>query len=510
MGRTRDIVASLGSYAAESGILRIAKLVLFYGMVFAFAVLVGKQIHSPHPRVIKLTIALILFWMTIRSSLPNAVAVLAFILPFSATTAIGPTSSLAIVLVFLVWMIRVALRTSSITWKTPVSLSLLAFVLIHVLSFYNAPGGDILQFMLKKLAITVSGVLLVYLLINFVTDERALRRVVWASMLSCAVIIALSLVELWYPTLRLIPWFTLVGTAPQKGEFATRWIGGPFRDGELLGEYMAVSVPLQAFMFSRSRSMPKKAFWAVMMVGALVTALATMHRMPLVSMSLGVLYMIFIFRKRMSFHSLVTAVLLAVITVGTMEFVLANYTPSGSVFKRIQKTEFYGVTPDSRRMPWSQGWERSMEHPWIGHGPHYDIRYTVTKMYGPHSSYLYYFYTIGAIGVGIFFWLLITLLRMSVKYMGPRVGVRSFSTDLLAVIHIQLIVFIVDAIKISYQRGVMYYLLCWLMFGMCAACYKVAGRQVAEARRQQRERLNERSGVPGEPVPVGVGRSFLK
>lgn len=499
MGRTRDIVASFGSFAADSGIVRTAKPILFYGMVFAFAVIVGKQIYSPQPRVIKLTIALILFWMTIKSSLPNAVAVLAFILPFSATTAIGPTSSLAIVLVFLIWMIRVALRTTSMTWRTPVGMSLLAFILIHLLSFYNAPGGDLLIFMLKKLAITISGVLLVYLLINFVTDEKGLRRVVWASMLSCAVIIALSLVEIWYPTLRLIPWFTLAGTAPQKGEFAIRWIGGPFRDGELLGEYMAVSVPIQAFMFSRSKSMPKKAFWAVMMVGSLVTALATMHRMPLVSMSLGALYMIFIFRKRMSFHALVMALLLAAITVGTMEFILANYTPSGSVFKRIQNTEFYGLTPDSRRMPWQQAWERSLEHPWIGHGPHYDIRYTVTKMYGPHSSYLHYFYTIGAIGVGIFFWFLLTLLRMSVKYMGPRVGVRSFSTDLLAVIHIQLVVFIVDASKISYQRGVMYYLLCWLMFGMCAACYKVAGRQVADARRLQHDRL-VRGGGPGAPA----------
>ena len=90
------------------------------------------------------------------------------------------------------------------------------------------------------------------------------------------------------------------------------------------------------------------------MVASLVTALATMHRMPLVSMSIGLLYMVFVFRKRMRFHTLITVLLLGIAVVGTMEFVLANYTPTGSVLKRIGKTEFYGLTPDSRRMPWKQ------------------------------------------------------------------------------------------------------------------------------------------------------------
>jgi hypothetical protein len=502
MGRARDIVTGLGLHTVDSRTLRVVKLVLFYAAVTAFAIFVGQQIHTPHSRVVKLAIALILFWMTIRSKLPNVVAVLAFILPFSGMTVLGPTSSLAIVLVFLVWMVRVALGSSTISWRSPISIILLAFVMIHMLSFYNAPGGPILMAMFKKFAILISGILLVYLLLNFVRDEKDLNRVVWASMLSCAVIIALSLVELWFPTLKLIPWFTLAGTAPQRGEFVARWIGGPFRDGELLGEYMAVSVPIQAFMFSRARSMPKRAFWGLMMVASLVTALATMHRMPLVSMTIGVLYMVFIFRKRMRFHTLAAVLLLGLITISTMEFVLANYTPTGSVFKRIKKTEFYGAVPDSRRVPWQQAWDRSMEHPWIGHGPHYDISYTVTKMYSPHSSYLYYFYTIGAIGVGIFIWLLFTLIRMSVKYMGPRIGVSTFSTDLLAVIHIQIVVFMVDAIKINFQRSAMYFLLCWLMFGMCAACYRVAEARVAEIKHLRRARLNGEKEVPHLRAPT--------
>lgn len=504
MRQTSGIAASVGSYVATPEFRRKAKLVILYALVFLLAIFVGKQIYSPNQRVVKLTIAIILFWLTIRSSLPSAVAVLAFILPFSSTTVLGPTSSLAIVLVFLVWMIRVAIGSSRITWKSPVSVCLLIFVLIHVLSFYNAPSGKLLEVAVKRFAVFVSGVLLLYLLLNFVTDEKGLRRVVWASMLSCMVIMALSLIELYYPTLRLIPWFTLAGTAPQKGAFATRWIGGPFRDGELLGEYMAVSMPVMAFMFARARTMPLRAFWGLMMVAGLLTALATMHRMPLVSMVIGLLYLIFLFRKRMKLHALMSILLFGTLTIGTLEFVMANYTPTGSVLQRIERTQFYGVTPDSRRMPWKQAWERSLEHPWIGHGPHYDISYTVTKMYSPHSTYLYYFYTVGVIGVAIYFWFLILLIRMSVKYLGPRIGVASFSTDLLAVIHVQLVVFAVDGIKVHYQRNAMYFLLIWLLFGMCAACYRVAGARAMEARELRRGRAEGRSEPPRLAGPSGT------
>jgi len=476
MRQSGGFVGAVVSGVSAPGFRRKAKLAGLYVLLVVFSVFVGLQIHSPHPRVVKLTLAFVLFYMTIKSALPNVVAVLAFILPFSASTALGPTSSLAIVLVFLVWMVRVATRSSTVTWRTPVSRPLMALLLIHVVSFYNIPGGPILDAALKKTVVLVSGMLLVYLMLNFITDEKALRRVLIASMLTCLVVIVLSLIELYFPRLRLIPWFTLSGTKPMKGYFETRWIGGPFRDGELLGEYMAVSVPVQAFLFGRARSQYVRAFWGLMMIGSLATALATMHRAPLITMTVGVLYLIFLFRERMKFHTLLGLLVGGTILVASLEYFMANYTPTGSVIKRIEKTEFYGIVPDSRRMPWKQAWERSMEHPWIGHGPHYDISYTVQKMYSPHSSYLYYFYTIGAIGVVIFLWYLVTLLRMTVRYMSPRTHVHSFSTDLLAVLHVQLVAFMADAIKINFQRNNMYFLLVWLMFGMCVACYKVARR----------------------------------
>ncbi len=489
MRQNGNIVTRVASLAADPEVRGKARTAGFYALVTLFAVLLGTQIYSPNPRVVKLSIALILFWMTMRSRLPNVVAVLAFILPFSASTALGPTSATAILLVFLIWMARVATGSSKATWNTPASLAILFLILMHVVSFYNIPSGIILKAGLKNFNILVASVLLLYLILNFVEDEEGLRRLVWASSLSCGVIIALSLVELYFPSARLIPWFTLSGSPPNRGTFSERWVQGPFRDGELLGEYMAISVPIQAFMFSRARSMPVRAFWGLLIMGALITALATMHRAPLLAMCIGILYAIFLFRKRMKPHTLMTLLLLGALTVGTVEFVMANFTPTGSVFRRIERTQFYGVVPDSRRMPWKQAWERSMEHPWIGHGPHYDITYTVGKLYSPHNSYLYYFYTIGAIGAGIFIWFLVTLIRMSVRYMSPRTGVHSFSTDLLAIIHVQLVVFALDAIKINFQRNAMYFFLIWLVFGMCAACYRVAAARTAEARAAQLARL---------------------
>ena len=45
--------------------------------------------------------------------------------------------------------------------------------------------------------------------------------------------------------------------------------------------------------------MLEKTFWVGLMVNSLLTALGTMHRMPVVSMLIGVLYVGFVFRRRM-------------------------------------------------------------------------------------------------------------------------------------------------------------------------------------------------------------------
>lgn len=478
---------------SESRLKKTIGLAVKFIALVLFACLLGTQIYSPHPRIIKLAIALILFWMTIRSPLPKVVAVLAFILPFSAGTVLGPTSGLAIIMVFLVWMVRVATGGSSPVWKSPVSASLVALILIHALSFYNAPAGYQMDFALKKFGVLLSAALLFYLILNFATDEQGLKRLVWASMLSCAAIIVLSMIELFVPGWRVIPWFTLTGTR-QYSQFGARWIGGPFRDGELLGEYMAISAPLQAYMLSRARSMPIKAFWGIMLLGSLSTALATMHRAPLLSLSIGIVYLIVLFRNRVKLHALALILILGVGSVLTLEFIMAEYTPTGSVIQRIQRTEFYGITPDSRRMPWQQAWERSFEHPWIGHGPYYDIGHPVPRYYAPHSTYLYYFYTVGIIGVVIFAWLMVNLIRMTLRYMSVRTGIATFSTDLLVVLHVQIVVFLIDGIKIDYQRSPIYFLMLWLVFGMCAACYRVAERRTAEVLEERR------AGAPGGPA----------
>jgi O-antigen ligase len=451
-----------------------------------FALFVGTQIYSPHQRVIKLAIALLLFWMTVRSPLPLVVAVLAFLAPFSAGTSLGPTNALAIVMVFLIWMVRTAMGAPKPDWKSPVSTAILALIMIHAVSFYNTPGGYQMEFAIKKFSVLLAAVLFFYLILNFVNDERGLERIVWAMALSCSAMIILGLLELYLPNLRLIPWFTLSGTKAIKGYFTHRRVAGPFRDGELLGEYMAMSVPLQVFMMARVRTMPLKAFWGLLIVGSLAIALATMHRAPLISMCLGVLYLIFLMRKRMNMQSLVGLLLLGAILVVTMEYIMANYTPTGSVMERIEGTEFYGGIPDSRRGPWIEAWERSLEHPWIGHGPFYYIGYPVGIYYLPHSTYLYYFYTIGIIGLVVFLLFVGTLLRMTIRYMSVRTGVKTFSTDLLTVLHVQLVVYLIDGIKIGYQRNDNYFLMVWLVFGMAAACYKVAARRTAEVLEERR------------------------
>jgi len=242
-----------------------------------------------------------------------------------------------------------------------------------------------------------------------------------------------------------------------------------------------------------------KGFWALMMTGALCTALATMHRMPLISLSIGIVYLVFLFSHRMRLHTVMLILMLGAGFVVTTETLMTQYTPTGSVFNRIEGTKFYGAIPDSRRGAWSQAWERGMERPWLGHGPHYDIRYTVSKVLAPHNSYLYYFYTIGVIGVAIYLWFLFTLVRMTTKYLGARMESRGFAWDLLVVQHVQLVVFLIDTIKINFQRSPIYTLLVWLMIGSIATTYRIVSSQAAQMRVQQRALSSKEVGELESP-----------
>jgi O-antigen ligase len=148
-----------------------------------------------------------------------------------------------------------------------------------------------------------------------------------------------------------------------------------------------------------------------------------------------------------------------------------------------------GLVPDTRAKVWPDAWNRIFEHPLIGHGPNYSSLSGTHYYAWPHCLYLYVANNVGFIGLAVFLWLLWTFFRMSRPTTDDLRGgdyVRSY----MIVAHVQMLVFMVDQIKIEYLRNENYQFQVWMMFALITAGYQVAraaegpGRSAAVPQRQ--------------------------
>lgn len=153
-----------------------------------------------------------------------------------------------------------------------------------------------------------------------------------------------------------------------------------------------------------------------------------------------------------------------------IDAIVARYTISGSLFGRIIATTFEkGVIPDTRIEAWGGALRRRLEHPFIGHGPGWDFTKGIDVEFWPHSIYLYYFNITGIFGLFTFVFLLVRLVQAS--FIGFRSSLvrDSFPEAFMKVLHVSLLIFIIDQIKIDYLRSNIYMYFVWFFFGMIAA-----------------------------------------
>ena len=130
--------------------------------------------------------------------------------------------------------------------------------------------------------------------------------------------------------------------------------------------------------------------------------------------------------------------------------------------------------PDTRSDSWSEAFQRSLEHPLFGHGPYFTLRAGVRRFFWPHNVYLFYFFILGLSGVICFVWILVNLLRTSFRHMGRSLTNIPFSKSLLLVLHVIVLIFAIDQLKIEYLRNTAYPFIAWFLFGLTAACAKIA------------------------------------
>lgn len=441
--------------------------------VLTTGILLGQQYLNPNRRVIAVMVAAVLVGIAWRVDIIWGLGVVVLSVPYPRGTVFG-NSNVALILVLLViWLLRVTQRQSAGPRRTPLDLPIVGMLFAYLISFNNVSGHPDLRYALENTQILVACVLMFYLIVGNVRTERDLRRFHFFQAFSLATILLITLYELNNPGKDFIPgWISFRATHGDEFNLSNVRVGGPFFDYELLAEFTALNLLLVVFMLLRSASRTRQAVLGGLFVLTTFVLFATVTRGAIFALGVATLYLLWILRRRLRFVPLTIGVASGVAVFLIMNAFVANYTRSGDLLERLFGTTFVGLVPDSRQTAWQDGWERFLEHPIIGHGPYYSPQTGTRTWYWPHNGYLYIANLVGIVGLSFYLWLvgrLLWITRPVVDTLRHPSYVKSF----LIIGHAQMILFLIDQIKIDYLRNEIYQFEIWLMFAGITSAFLI-------------------------------------
>jgi hypothetical protein len=452
-------------------------------LITVFGVLAGTQIASPKKRVIEAIVGLVLVTVLWNFSTFAGLSLLILMYPFPFGTSIGSSNFILIIVIFILYLIRVAAKVDTIHGDKNYNFPIALLILSYLFSFYNF---DVTAFKIRMgfqhSMNFFAAVIFFYMIINFINSEKRLNYTVMIMMATTAFVIAFTIFELFFPGRTIVPGW-LMTIRWKRLVLKNVRLGGPFVDFELLGEFVAMKAPLIFYMLLRSRRLLYKTLFVILLVGDLFVLLSTMTRGAFISLSIGLIYFIIISRKDLNIVRLTIILGTLTLVVVVMEGFIAKYTVSGSMFKRLIGTTFSrGIIPDTRSEAWFIAWRRAMRYPILGHSPG---GWDFSKKYEfwSHSGYLYYLNITGFFGLLSFLFFLYRIFRATLPGIKSSLLTGSFAEGLMKVLHVCLLIFIIDQSKIEYLRNLNYVFFVWLFFGVIAATSSII-------RQQERERAH--------------------
>ncbi|MBI1798811.1 MAG: O-antigen ligase family protein [Candidatus Eisenbacteria bacterium] len=450
--------------------------------VVALGIVIGTQYMTPDKRMLSVAAGALVFGIAWRLDTLTGLGLLIIALPYPRPTVFGGTNFAFILLLLLIWLLRVAQRMSPRPRATPLDIPIAGWVLAYAISFYNVANAEDLGYAMQSTEQFIVCLLLFYLLVSNIRTVADLQRIQAFQAVSLATILLIAVYELNHPNGTLIPgWIIFTNTSGGEFNLKNVRVGGPFFDFELLSEFCAVSSLLVAFLYLRARSIYGRAALAALLLLDIFVLFATVTRGAMISLGVGLLYLLFRVRRRVRVVPL-TLVAGAIAGLATgMNFFVSHFTRSGDVGARLRGTHFVGLVPDSRVQAWAGAWDRFLEHPLIGHGPYYSSQTGSHIWYWPHNGYLYIANLFGLFGLTFYFALLITLFRITNRS-SEDLHDPDYARAFLLVANVQLVVFIVDQIKIDYLRNTIYQFEVWVMFAMMVAASRVAQSETVRAK----------------------------
>jgi hypothetical protein len=442
--------------------------------VAAAGALIGTQIAHPAKRMLEAIGGLILVYLIWNFSTLSALWLILIIYPFPFAISAGNSTFIFVVIVFIIYLIRVSAHTAALRSDKRFNLPVALMVMSYVISFYNFQGSpEVIRFGIIHTLNFFASLLLFYMIVNLVNDERKLHTAVRISMITCVLVMLFTLLELLFPGRRLIPGWLYT---EHKAQLVMKGIrmGGPFKDYELNAEFFALNVPIILFLVARARRLLTRTLFAFLLIADISMLFTTMTRGAFISLTIGMVYMAYASRRDLNIVRLVMIGGALVGLVFIVDTLVAQYTISGSLFGRMLATTFEkGIVPENRMTAWGGAIARGFEHPLIGHGPGWDFSKGIDVGIWPHNAYLFYFNITGLFGLSAFIFLLFRLFRATLAGFHSSLMRSPFPEALMKVLHVSLVIFIIDQIKIDYLRNDIYMYFVWFFFGLIAATRNV-------------------------------------
>ena len=452
-------------------------------LVIAVGAVLGLQYITPNKRMIAVLAGIVMFGLTWRLNMVSGLGILILALPFPRDMVFGSTNLAFTLLLLVTWLLRVSQGQSAPLRRAPLDAPLVTLFACYVLSFYNVGDAESLRNNLVTFQMMGTSWLMFYLIASNLQTRRDFSRLLGFQTISVLLICLVGVFEVTHPGQSLVRgWISFT----REGESLLSFrVGSVFFDYELLCEFCALNTLLVLFLFVRAESLLLRVAYGSLLLLVVFVMFTTVTRGGIVALGVGILYLMWLVRRRLTMVGLTITAGVATVGVIGMNLFVATFTRTGNLFERLSGTTVKGLVPDNRAVVWPAAWNRIFEHPLLGHGPWYSGLSGTHIYYWPHSLYLYVANNVGFIGLGVFLWLLWTLFRIT-RPLTDDLRHPDLLQSYMIIARAQLVVFLVDEIKIEYLRNDIYAVQVWMMFALMVAAYQVlhataAGEPTARA-----------------------------
>jgi O-antigen ligase len=484
------------------------------GLVVVLSYIAAQQAVSPQRRMIKLAVLVALMSLMLRFDMVYSVYLFTLLFPFPSGVALGSTNSILMTVIPLIWAVRAASTKSKLFLrKSRVDIPIVLFLFAYVLSFFNVETSKELSESLRVLWRTVASIMYFYMVVTFVNDEKKVILLTKVACGVCALVMVTAVIELFFPGAKIIPGWIGLASNVGEGKFGYRVqgvrVGGVFASHGMLSDFGTQMFFLMVYHVVRSRNPIEKTIWGAVTLLTVAAVVATANRGAFVGFVVGLGYLLYLFRGRLS----VTRLAFVAAAVASMfvaaELVLTRYTYAVSLTDRLTGTTFEGIIPETRTMTWKPALAKSLDHPFIGHGPYYDTGVGLTSQFWPHNSFIFYFYTIGVLGLLAYLAIVFRVWQYSKSYLIPEARGTPLS-DISKILRVILTVFLVEQMRTDHQRDDIYPYIMWMVFGLVTATALVIREKYQGGQTGERGPwpTNGRSGTPGRHNgPIGPSAS---